>query len=118
MKKKIALFQKKKRTFGRIDGTLLKPRLSIFKANKHIYAQLIDDEHKITLASSSTLKKVLSLNLKKNATQKEAFLIGQDLGKEALLKGINTISIDSVKISYHGKIKKLIEGLKNMGLFC
>lgn len=107
--KKIYL-QKKKRYRKKIIGTNIKPRLSIFRSNNHIYAQLINDILGCTLLSISSLDK--NTNFKNKSQLEIANLIGQKLARKSLLKGINSISFDKNKYTFKGKIKSLIEGLR------
>ena len=65
-------------------------RLSIFRSNNHIYAQLIDDSTAKTIATSSTLDKVLSSKIKKTATKEASFLVGQNIGEKAREKNVTT----------------------------
>lgn len=113
MKKKLNLFQKKN---YRIIGTLSQPRLSIFRSNKHIYAQFIDDEHQITLLADSTLKK--AIKIKKKADKLAAFSVGQSLGSKALLKGIFKAILSLNHRPYRGLIKSLVEGVRSTGIVC
>ena len=109
-------FQKKKRILKKIFGLFDKPRLSVFKSNKHIYAQLIDDENHQTLCYSSTLKKSLFDNVFFKATKYHSFLVGKDLGQQAKLKKIKSIIFDRGKNLYHGLIKNLADGARYEGL--
>ena len=77
--------QKKKRSLKKIIGTSERPRLSVFRSHKHIYAQLIDDSTAKTIATSSTLDKVLSSKIKKTATKK-LLLVGQNIEKKLVKK--------------------------------
>jgi large subunit ribosomal protein L18 len=114
--KKDRRFKIKKRIRKKISGTAEKPRMSIFRSNKHIYAQLIDDEKGQTLCSYSTRKKEVadqSEGLDKSA---QAELVGQYLAKESIEKGINNVIFDRNGYRYHGRIKKLAEGARKEGL--
>jgi large subunit ribosomal protein L18 len=119
MKKKLKklYLQKKRRALKRIVGTSERPRLSIFRSHKHIYAQIIDDQKGQTLASSSTVDKLLKEKLNnKTATQDAAFLIGETLAEKAIQKNITKIIFDRGDRPYHGRIKKVAEGARNSGL--
>ena len=89
-------------------------RLSVFRSNTHIYAQLIDDTKGKTLASSSSVEKsIKDLNLsKKNIAE----MIGKQIAKKIISKGINDVSFDRGKYKYHGLIKILAESARNEGL--
>ena len=82
-------------------------RLSVFRSNNHIYAQLIDDFKGITLASSSSIEKSI---------KEVAELIGKDIAKKIISKGIDKVSFDRGKYKYHGLIKILAEAARIEGL--
>jgi large subunit ribosomal protein L18 len=114
-KKKLYL-QQKKRSLKRIIGTKEKPRLSVFRSHKHIYAQLIDDNTKQTLVFCSTLEKSVKEKTSTFATQAASFLVGEFLAKKALIKNIQTVVFDRGKKPYHGRIKSLADGAREQGL--
>ena len=100
---------------AKIKGTVERPRLSIFRSNRHIFAQLIDDINSKTLFSVSDLKakKGAKKNLKKTD---KARAIGLELAKEAGLKKIKKIVFDRGGYKYHGRIKAVAEGAREGGL--
>jgi large subunit ribosomal protein L18 len=123
MKKKIKkiYLQTKKRSLNKILGTALRPRLSVFRSNLHIYAQLIDDKIGQTLVSCSTIeKKFLKENSDKEtfipSTQEAAFKVGIELANRALQKEIKKVVFDRAKRAYHGRVKNLADGAKQQGL--
>ena len=118
MKKKTnkIYIQSKKRYLKKIVGTTEKPRLAIFRSHKHIYAQLIDDSTAKTIATSSTLDKVLSSKIKKTATKEASFLVGQNIGEKAREKNVTTIVFDRGNRPYHGRIASVAEGARDTGL--
>ncbi len=89
-------------------------RLSVFKSNTHIYAQLIDDSKGITLASSSSLES--SIKDKKLNKKQLAELIGKEIAKKIISKGIKDVSFDRGKYKYHGLIKVLADAARTEGL--
>ena len=89
-------------------------RLSVFRSNNHIYAQLIDDNNGITLASSSSTEK--SIKEMKLSRKEIAELIGKNIAKKIISKGINEVSFDRGKYKYHGLIKILAEAARVEGL--
>ena len=115
-KSKKLYLQQKKRYLKKIIGSLLKPRLSVFRSHKHIYAQLIDDTNGKTLVSSSTLEKDLSNKIENSSNQLAAFTVGEKLAQKALQKKIITIVFDRGNKPYHGRIKNLAEGARKEGL--
>ena len=108
-------WQKRKlRTRGNIFGTTEKPRLSIYKTNTHLYAQIIDDVAQTTLVSCSTLDKELKGAAK--LTKEGAAQIGAVLGKRAKEKGIETVQFDRNGFRYHGQLKALADAAREAGL--
>ena len=89
-------------------------RLSVFRSNNHIYAQLIDDSKGITLASSSTIDK--SLKVKDLSNKEKAELIGKDIAKKIIAKGIKDVAFDRGKYRFHGLIKILADAARVEGL--
>ncbi len=89
-------------------------RLSVFRSNTHIYAQLIDDIKGVTLASSSSLEK--SIKDQKLSKKNIAETVGKEIAKKIISKGIKDVSFDRGKYKYHGLIKILAESARNEGL--
>ena len=89
-------------------------RLSVFRSNNHLYAQLIDDNNGTTLASASSLEK--SIKDKKLQRKEIAELIGKNIAKKIISKGINKVAFDRGKYKYHGLIKILAEAARSEGL--
>ena len=89
-------------------------RLSVFRSNNHIYAQAIDDSKGITLASSSSIEP--SIKNKKLNKKDTAELIGKEIAKKIISKGIKEIAFDRGKYKYHGLIKILAEAARVEGL--
>jgi len=108
--------QQKKRALKKIVGTEIKPRLAVFRSNNHIYAQLIDDKYGRTLASCSTIDKLISTSIDNPANQEASFLIGAELAKRAVAKEISSVIFDRGTKPYHGRIKSLAEGARKEGL--
>ena len=89
-------------------------RLSIFRSNNHLYAQLIDDSNGTTLASASSLEKSIK---DKNLQRKEiAELVGKNIAKKIISKGIDKVAFDRGKYKYHGLIKILADAARSEGL--
>ena len=89
-------------------------RLTVFRSNNHIYAQLIDDAKGITLASSSSIEK--SIREKKLPRKEIAELIGKNIAKKIISQGIDQVAFDRGKYKYHGLIKILAEAARIEGL--
>ena len=105
---------RKQRVRYKVKKVSNRKRLTVFRSNNHIYAQLIDDIDGVTLASSSSLDKSIK---EKNLNKKEiAQLIGQNIAKKIISKGIDKVSFDRGKYKYHGLIKILAEAARVEGL--
>ena len=89
-------------------------RLSVFRSNTHIYAQLIDDINGVTLASSSSLEK--SIKDQKLSKKNTAEIVGKEIAKKIISKGIKDVSFDRGKYKYHGLIKILADSARSEGL--
>ena len=89
-------------------------RLSVFRSNNNLYAQLIDDINGVTLASSSSIEK--SIKDKKLSKKEMAELIGQNIAKKIIAKGIDKVAFDRGKYKYHGLIKIIAEAARVQGL--
>ena len=89
-------------------------RLSVFRSNNHLYAQLIDDSNGITLASASSLEK--SIKEKKLQRKEIAELIGKNIAKKIISKGIDKVAFDRGKYKFHGLIKTLADAARVEGL--
>ncbi len=106
-----------KRVRARIMGTAQRPRLSVFRSNKHIFLQLIDDEKNKTLVSmSDILPKAGKKTRTKTAKTKSAFEAGKDLAELAKKKKITSVIFDRGGYAYHGRIKAAAEGAREGGL--
>ena len=89
-------------------------RLSVFRSNSHIYAQLIDDSKGVTLASASSIEK--SIKDQKLSRKETAQIIGKEIAKKIISKGIKDVSFDRGRYKYHGLIKILAESARSEGL--
>ncbi|MEL7121437.1 MAG: 50S ribosomal protein L18 [Bacteroidota bacterium] len=98
---------------NKIAGTQQKPRLSVFRSNKAIYAQLIDDLAGTTLASASTLDSSIDKSINKTD---QAKAVGQLLAERAKSADISTVVFDRGGYLYHGRVKALAEGAREGGL--
>ncbi len=109
-----------RRIRGKIYGTLERPRLVVFKSQKHIYAQLLDDQSQKVLAQSSSLglkpKGTKGKKMKKRNNVDIATLVGEDLAKKALTKKIGKVVFDSAGYKYHGRVKALAESTRKGGV--
>lgn len=101
---------------GLIKGSLERPRLSVYRSNQNIYAQIIDDTTSNTLVSCSTLDRDIKLNISNGRTCKASRLIGEKLAELSLKQNITKIVFDRGRYLYHGRIKALAEGARAGGL--
>ena len=95
-----------KRIRKNLTGTPEKPRLCVFRSNKNISVQIIDDVNGVTLASASTIDKEL----------KSDIAYGEAIAKRALAKGIEEVTFDRGGFLYHGRVKELADGAREAGL--
>lgn len=100
----------KYRVRNKISGTAARPRLSVFRSNKQIYAQVIDDETAKTLVSAS------SLGMEPMPKKEQAAKVGEALAQKAIEAGITTVVFDRNGYLYHGRVKELADGARKGGL--
>jgi large subunit ribosomal protein L18 len=93
-----------------------RPRLSVFRSSKHIYAQIIDDSAGRTLAAASSLEKPLKAQLKTGADKAAATQVGKLLAERALKAGVREVVFDRGGYRYHGRVKALADGAREGGL--
>lgn len=94
-----------------IFGTAERPRLSVYRSNKHIYAQLIDDVNSLTLVSASDKQ-----STEKGTNTEKATRVGETVAKLALSKKIETVVFDRNGYKYHGRVKALADAARTAGL--
>lgn len=102
------------RVRAKLSGTAARPRLNVFRSNKHLYAQVIDDMGGVTLASASTIEK--DLNLESTSNVEAAKLVGELVAKRAVEKGITAVVFDRGGYLYHGRIQALADAARENGL--
>ncbi|GLX71107.1 50S ribosomal protein L18 [Paenibacillus glycanilyticus] len=100
----------------KINGTVARPRLSVFRSAKHIYAQLIDDVQGVTIASASTVDKELTEAIGNGGSVEAARQVGQLIAQRAQAKGVSQIVFDRGGYLYHGRIQALAEAAREAGL--
>jgi len=101
----------KMRVRGKISGTPGTPRMTVFRSNKQIYVQIIDDKAGITLASASSLKLEEKVNKKEQAAK-----VGEIISKNALEAGITSVVFDRNGYLYHGRVKEVADAARKGGL--
>ncbi|VAW36901.1 LSU ribosomal protein L18p (L5e) [hydrothermal vent metagenome] len=115
--KKMTSRQKRQvRVRKKIKGTSARLRLNVFRSNKHIYAQLIEDLEGKVVASSSTMAKELAGAAAKLSKTEAATKVGEELGKIAKEKGVDKIVFDRGGYLYHGRVKALADGVRSTGI--
>lgn len=108
--------ERAKRIRKNLAGTKERPRLCVFKSLSHIYAQVIDDENGVTIASASTLTKAVASKLEGKTKQEAAFIVGETVAKNAMKKGVKAVVFDRAGNIYTGRVKALAEGARKAGL--
>lgn len=102
------------RVRSKLSGTAARPRLNVYRSNKHIYAQLIDDVQGVTLASASTLDK--EVNVESSSNIDAAVKVGELVAKRAVEKGYKSVVFDRGGYLYHGRVKALADAARENGL--
>lgn len=114
--REVARLKRKKRIRRKVDGTETRPRLTVFRSDKHIYAQIINDQTGATLVSASTLspeyKEMEAIKGKVNAAKR----VGELVAIKALDKGIAKVVFDRNGFIYHGRIQALADAARQKGL--
>lgn len=105
-----------KRVRKKISGTAERPRLSVYKSAKNIYAQLIDDINRTTLVAASTIDKEIDLGRAYGGNKDAAKKVGELIAKKAVAKGISEVVFDRGGYLYHGRVRELAEAAREAGL--
>ena len=111
--RQLARERRHRRVRKKVRGTAERPRLAVFRSNKHIYAQVIDDVHGRTLAAASTVEKDFG---GATATVDAAKKVGKSVGERAKQAGIDTVVLDRGGFRYHGRIAAIADGAREAGL--
>ena len=111
--KNVARLRRHRRVRGKISGTAARPRLDVFRSAKHIYAQVIDYEQGVTLASASSMDKDFNAY---GGNIDAAKKVGEAIAKKCLEKGITEVVYDRGGFVYHGRVQALAEGAREAGL--
>ena len=106
----------KRRYRGTVRGTANRPRLSVYRSLRHVYAQIIDDDSGATLASASTLEKVATGSLKATGNRDAGALLGQLIAERAKERGVESVVFDRGGFRYHGVIRAIADGAREAGL--
>lgn len=113
---KRATLRRKYHVRKKVFGTQDRPRLSVFRSDRHIYAQIIDDTAGATLVSASTISKNLRDQLSGAGDKKAAQAVGEAVAKQALAVGIKCVCFDRNRYKFHGRVKALAEAARKGGL--
>ena len=97
-------------------GTPEKPRMCVFRSNKNISVQIIDDVNRVTLCSASSLEKELKETIAYGGNKEAAKIVGKVVGERAVAKGIKQVAFDRAGYLYHGRVKELADGAREAGL--
>lgn len=112
----LSRLKRKRRIRKNISGSQDRPRLSVFRSSKHIYAQIIDDTQGATLVSASTLDTEFKESKVEGKKVEIAKAVGSLIGRRAVDKGITKVVLDRNGYLYHGRIKSLSDGAREAGL--
>jgi large subunit ribosomal protein L18 len=115
-KKEAARAKRKLRVRKKVVGTSIRPRLSVFKSAKHVYAQIIDDTVGNTLVASASTEKAIQEEKDLNGKCAVAKAVGILVGKRAKDKGIEKVVFDRNGYLYHGRVKAISDGAREAGL--
>nr|YP_009732341.1 50S ribosomal protein L18 [Gracilaria textorii]QHS70989.1 50S ribosomal protein L18 [Gracilaria textorii] len=99
-----------------IKGIKNRPRLCVFRSNKHIYAQIIDDMNNQIIASSSTLTEIIKKNMKLSNNCNAARSVGKNIAQKSKALGIKQVVFDRRNKIYHGRIQALAEAVREEGI--
>jgi large subunit ribosomal protein L18 len=100
----------------KIEGTTARPRLNIFRSEKHMYAQIIDDTNGVTLVAASTQDKELKGDVSNGANVEAARKVGELIAKRAKAKGVDQVVFDRGGYLYHGRVQALADAAREAGL--
>ncbi|MCQ2184422.1 MAG: 50S ribosomal protein L18 [Bacteroidales bacterium] len=99
-----------------VNGTAERPRMVVFRSNKQIYVQLVDDLKAVTLCAAASNDKALAAECKGKSGIEAAAIVGKAIAQKALAAGINTVCFDRGGYLYHGRVKSLAEAAREGGL--
>jgi large subunit ribosomal protein L18 len=115
-KLKRAALRRRHHVRKKVSGTPERPRLSVFRSNRQIYAQLIDDTAGVTLVAVSSMTKAMREQMTRAGNKKAAEAVGETLAKKALDVGIKCVCFDRGPYKYHGRVKSLADAARKAGL--
>jgi len=115
-KREVARLKRKARIRKKMKGTMERPRLSVFRSARHIYAQIIDDNAGVTLATASSVESAFREQSKFEDKKAAAVFVGKMVAQRALEKGIKQVVFDRNGFLYHGRVKAVSDGAREAGL--
>ena len=117
--KELKRLKKKKALRARLSGTAEVPRLVVFRSNRHIYAQVVNDLDGRVIFGSTDLQEAVNGQLKKDSTKTEASVaLGKSIAEKAKANGIKKVVFDRNGFKYHGRVKALADSVRAAGLEC
>ncbi|MEA3286709.1 MAG: 50S ribosomal protein L18 [Candidatus Marinimicrobia bacterium] len=117
--KELKRLKKKKALRARLSGTAEVPRLVVFRSNRHIYAQVVNDLENRVLFGSTDLQEAVKGQLKKESNKTDASMaLGKSIAEKAKAAGIKKVVFDRNGFKYHGRVKALAESVRAEGLEC
>lgn len=114
--KSTSRLRRKKRIRKHVNGDTERPRLTVFRSSKHIYAQVVDDSSHQSLAAVSTLSKAIAGELGEKDKRARAAVVGKAIAEACKSKGITKVAFDRNGYAYHGRVKTLAESAREAGL--
>jgi len=114
--KKRTRMNRRKRIRSKVHGTAERPRLSVFRSTRHIYAQIINDDVGTVITSASTMEAQLRGSVESGGNVDAAREVGKLLAERAATKNVETVSFDRGGFKYHGRVKALAEAVRDGGL--
>ena len=111
-----AAIRRKYHVRKKVFGTTDRPRLTVFRSNRNVYAQIVDDIAGVTLVSASTKAKNLRGQLSSSSNINAAKLVGETIAKQALAVGIKCVCFDRNRYKFHGRCKAVAESAREVGL--
>ena len=114
--RKVAWAKRRVRVRRKVQGTGGKPRLTVYRSLNHMYAQVIDDEKRVTLAAASSISPALRNEKGHKGNMATAKKVGQAIAQAALAAGVKTVVFDRNGFLYHGRVKALAEAAREAGL--
>ena len=116
IKRRASRLRRKRSIRKRVNGTATRPRMSVFRSSKHIYAQVVDDVTGVTLAAASTVDKEIRGEVGELKKSEAAALVGKKLAERCKAKNIDQVFFDRGGFIYHGRVASLADGAREGGL--